>query len=774
MKKLLCLAAILTIVGVSCVKKEYDLSKDNLDLTIKVGGNEIHIPIAQTDTLWLGDFLDMDIYKGGYAIMIDSSLSIEVPEINDFNIDPITIDIRRTIDFSDFTGFPTVTFPNVNRLDTSINSGFWLPPVVVGTIPSGTSIAAIVAIAATAGYPELANATSASLDTVFAISISETLDNKYIAEVDTVWLQQPSGFSITATALGIPNGIVITLDRVFLKFPEQVNLDMNTPGVTNKNIFEITGKPISALDNLTIPVLYLTNLYDGTNLYLDGEIEVVIEYSLDGTYTGGNFPTTPEGATSLKLAVEPSLIFESATITLNTALMDTLGLPRTVEYFDINEVIPNDIIINRVDSVTFNNTGITLNLTMNETGGKIVDNLLIDMIIEFPKRFVFAPHPNINSQNIFEQEIEFIGGKAQLNFPIRRLNLSTLSIIDNTIDYQDSIVVKAGVSLKNPKINTKQLESIKLDFAAVGELGVNFGRVYANITYDIQLDGDETIDLSDLPDIIMNNRDSLILDVNPYLDLQLTTNLQIPFGAEVFLVSYRGGVPINELDITVSVNETSGNLKTHKFWISKADLLPPTGEGYTHIERDLASAIRKVPDSIAIRMGGGINGNAIFDFNIEGGYKADLDYKFVVPLSFGPQFRVLIQDTIFDLDSIVGKMISGNKIGLSAHVLNNIPLDLIVRTIPINENNQQIPGITVTPFEIKANTQMSDNPATLEIDDPNDRLKEMRGMILQFEAKTGTNSANVPLSPNNFIKAKISASIKGGVTIDLNDFLNND
>ena len=84
MKKLLYLAAILIAVGTSCIKKEYDLNRDNLDLTITFSEDGLWLPIGATDTMRLENFLNPDsvdlleILNGAYAIVLADSNKIEV------------------------------------------------------------------------------------------------------------------------------------------------------------------------------------------------------------------------------------------------------------------------------------------------------------------------------------------------------------------------------------------------------------------------------------------------------------------------------------------------------------------------------------------------------------------------------------------------------------------------------------------------------------------------------------------------------------------------
>ncbi|MCL2412819.1 MAG: hypothetical protein FWC98_01625, partial [Bacteroidales bacterium] len=81
--------------------------------------------------------------------------------------------------------------------------------------------------------------------------------------------------------------------------------------------------------------------------------------------------------------------------------------------------------------------------------------------------------------------------------------------------------------------------------------------------------------------------------------------------------------------------------------------------------------------------------------------------------------------------------------------------------------------VYVSEFVIRAGATM-DSVSNLMFDDKNsDQLRYMRGLILQFEAKTGAGRAGQPLRPDNFIKVRLNARIEGGLTVDLRDFIDN-
>jgi hypothetical protein len=783
MKKLLYIVAILAIASISCVKKEYDLNKE-LDLNVKLG-NSFYAPLAETTRLYLKNFLDtnkvdiLTIYNDGYAIVIDSSLNIDVPEIDEFeafSIDPVNENIH--INFADFSGFPDLIF-DFGILDEPINSGFFTTNSSalaalssMGTVPVETVVSTL------SGFGiNIQPSAREEYMTPVNIPIKNVLaDNQYVSKVDAVWLTHTSEFHITVDVSNVPSGLILILDTLRLEFPSQINLNTNHAGVVSNHVFNTTHIPITAAGlNLSIPIQSLTNIYDETSgeIAFSGDVNVIVKYTLSGSIHGSSFPSSSAEAPSLHLDVTPKLAFESATITLKPDALADVGSFREKIDFDFHETISNDITINGVDSVVFKNSQITLNLDLQQSGGNILDNLSIDLDIDFPNDLMISSQTGTwKPGNKFSENITFVGGKKNLAFNLHGMKFPN-PIINNTINILDSIVISTSVSLINRTINTKDIEGIDLRLTAVGGGHVDFSKVYANITYDIPMDDHISVDLSDLPPIIMDHRDSLILDVNPYLDLVLETNLQIPFGANVVLTPYKDGNPIDEtiLEIPVEIDPTKGPLT--KLWIAKnGTSTPPAGQGYTVINKDLGLVVREIfPDSIVIKMDGGIDKkNAMFDFAVP--YYANMDYKFVVPFEFGDQFQIVITETIDSLQSIIGDVLNGNKITLVIQTENTIPLDLEATIIPIDSNNNPIQNVDPAKFIIKAHATLNQEPARVIFDDSKNKgngLINMRGVILEFRATAKGVTGDRILSPEDYIKVILQAEVHGGIVIDLRD-----
>jgi hypothetical protein len=347
-------------------------------------------------------------------------------------------------------------------------------------------------------------------------------------------------------------------------------------------------------------------------------------------------------------------------------------------------------------------------------------------------------------------------------------------IVNQTIEIKDSVVVKASATLNGLKMNTDTLRNTALTIDANTSLtNIKFNRIYGKISPNIPVE-EVLVNLTNLPKMLKDNRDSIIFDVKPYLDLVMNTNLQIPFGATVILKPYKNGEVIaeGEQQVSIQVPASLGAMTATKFWIADSNAKMPTGQGYQFVKADLGAVVKRIPDSIRISVDANTdpNAQAIFDLNTP--YSTNLNYQFVVPLAFGPSLQIVIQDTIKDLNSLVGKLLSGNQISLTGTMWNSIPLDLEATVIPIDSNNNAIDIASLEKLVIKSGDATGaavQSNFELTFNDPNKRLQNLSGFIFKFNGQTGTNTAGIPIKPDNFIKAKLSAKIVDGIVIDLND-----
>jgi hypothetical protein len=87
--------------------------------------------------------------------------------------------------------------------------------------------------------------------------------------------------------------------------------------------------------------------------------------------------------------------------------------------------------------------------------------------------------------------------------------------------------------------------------------------------------------------------------------------------------------------------------------------------------------------------------------------------------------------------------------------------------IPYDESNQPL---DVQPVTQLINAGAKDGspvttPLSLELNDPDNQLVNLRGFGLVFKARSNETVAGAPIKPNNFIKAVLKARLNGGMTL---------
>jgi len=424
----------------------------------------------------------------------------------------------------------------------------------------------------------------------------------------------------------------------------------------------------------------------------------------------------------------------------------------TVIYFSMTEILDNENIAS-VDTLWLEaNAGFNVFVQPQNLPSGTMEAQLDTLRLEFPPSI----HLDMNNEFVVSRHV-FMKRFAEIPRAGLTIQVPVLFMTDlyenGTVILDDIVNLYARYSLTGAYDGgffPTENYSTRLDLSVTSNLNFESATVTASFGNDL------AVDLSILPDLLLNNREGLVLDVNPHLSLRINSNLDVS-KTTLVLEPFLNGHATNSVRIPIDLTPGVDNF----LWIADVDnpaLRPST---HTFQRGGLQTLIRTIPDSIVVRL----ESQALFGFNVET-YAADLDYEFVVPLTLGDDFSIIIQDT-FHLDARIGEMISGNSIGLSVRALNGIPLNLTAIVTPIDENNTPLPGITIRPFEIVAGMTMDDDPETLMLNDQNnDQLQYMRGLVFQFVVSPG---ANATLRPENFIQIRLNARIEGGVTVDLNN-----
>ena len=566
-------------------------------------------------------------------------------------------------------------------------------------------------------------------------------------------------------------GIDIIFPSVFGFLPGNPNLVGNTYKIN-------AGDPIPEIIQLTLEKLNGIGLVvENDSLKLQGEVKII-----------GGIETTPGKVNSSEF---DNLVDKNIKITATTTnfLVETLQIGTITETFKDTILIAPDPVdipseIMALDSVLLESAQIKLVLKSNNIptlGGKPIQ---INVQMELPEMIVFAPGQQGQGLigNTFNRNINF-NEEILLNIKGLKLPNGAINTETGKLTISEEIFYTVTVSVDNPNIGINELNA-NWEFGFDAEIkNIIFSKVYGKIDPNIEKQYISVALADELPQIMRDNK--IVLDVKPTLSLVLATNLQIPVEATVLLIPWKNGDSIlgetQRVRIPVTPSPSTGTMQETKVFIAQAGT--PVPSGYTLIPTPLGRLIKEVPDSLQIEIDVHTNSSQsiMFDPNPIMPYKAEVSYRFEVPLAFYEDFEITIQDTIGGSDTtsrfppIVGEFLAGNKIGLSGTIWNSIPLQLEGTLIPIDSLNRPIESVTITPFIINAgakNNTAVKTDLSFTINDPYKKMDAMRGFIYRVTGRTGQNAIGEPIRPTNFIQLQLRAEIHGGATVDLRDFIN--
>lgn len=166
-------------------------------------------------------------------------------------------------------------------------------------------------------------------------------------------------------------------------------------------------------------------------------------------------------------------------------------------------------------------------------------------------------------------------------------------------------------------------------------------------------------------------------------------------------------------------------------------------------------------------------------FKLNGDFTYNTAYEAVIPLAFGPEMSLHYTDDEggWDLDDI--EDYSAKAVELTLEVENGLPLGLTPGLQAIDRFNNVLDDITVDFFNTgtteKAFIEASSASSVTAIIRNSDEnrllnLKDLDGVRFEFTARTNAQSVGVNLNENQSLRfINVTAKIKGGVTVDLNE-----
>lgn len=294
----------------------------------------------------------------------------------------------------------------------------------------------------------------------------------------------------------------------------------------------------------------------------------------------------------------------------------------------------------------------------------------------------------------------------------------------------------------------------------------------------------DPIKLDDLPDFLED--DEVVLDLsNPVILLK--ANHAIPATAQTGL-TLKSTVKGTTNTVTVTSISVPGNNVKNAYYVadntvSDTQTFP---EGYkgaaklTHTGK-VKDLIEKIPEQIEVEVLP--VEMEVVDFDISKSYNVDIEYEAYAPMYIGQNFELVYRDTergwAEDLEDVDG--LNFGSAVLTAEATSDLPADIILDLVPIDESGNKINALKVNSINVKAKANKQAVKFTLE---PASSKYTMNDVLagnkdknvnkldgVRYEARIKGNPAydGVALPKDAHIKlSNIQITIKGGVTYDAN------
>lgn len=422
-----------------------------------------------------------------------------------------------------------------------------------------------------------------------------------------------------------------------------------------------------------------------------------------------------------------------------------------------------------LDSLSLSNGKFEITIDIQnapDLGAPFYTNLRIDL----PDNMRFGSRVPLLPGNVLEIKQNLVNNKLSISLDV----LSCLfdgkplnGIFDFTgkLSYTGkiSITPSSGIDISQ---SIGQVVDINIDAKLTN---LEFNKVYGVLDPQIPVQN-IGVSLASLPEFLRS--DNVVLDFsNPHLDLISKSNLGIPMNADITINPWLNGTivtaGIQNVAIKLPSSSSPSQTATVKYWI--ADNAEGMPEGYVLKQTPLSNLLLKLPDSLQLRVDAQADKNKQHYVEIGASYKTKVNYKFLVPIAFGNEFKLSLADTIVNLPSIIGDIAQGGNITVYGDVINTLPIDLELALIPIDSTYTVIP-VDIKPQIIKAGTRSGGEVSTnlnLQIDDPDKLMKKAYGFILRFGATTGSNTEGVTIKESSYVRARLKLRLIGGINIKL-------
>ena len=436
--------------------------------------------------------------------------------------------------------------------------------------------------------------------------------------------------------------------------------------------------------------------------------------------------------------------------------------------FIATDIFPTEV--KSVDRIDFRDTYLNINLMFADFPDLGVPvNMEFDIML--PEKLKTSD-PRVDSHNILHIS-EVYNPDGNMVPPIK---IDALDMKNAGYPMIGILTVKGKLTAENPHASAGSINGKKVN--SLLELKIpnpQIERIEGKADYKVSGIG-QNVSLDGMTNLMKGDQYSLDV-INPHIELIFSSNTGIPVKGDITIVPFVGSEPKTENTVVIKGFEipasvSGSNIRETKIWISDNDKDVPAG--YEWLQAGLSNILKIIPDYIQVTIDAGSNTESEINHIIEpdANYVITLEHILTIPMQFGENLNVALKDTLKDVPSEINDILNNGKLIITGNVETTLPIDMELTLRLLDSKNNEIPMENTVSQNIMS-CRREDTPAVtvLNMDltlKEGTKADDISSIELTFNA-TSPVKETLPIKKDSYLKAKLSASLPNGFTVDMND-----